>query len=71
MSYESCSPPSPKRRLEKRTPIWNVEVIHWSDNTSTVNLFVSGIPNNSYGPIEGRITLPQALAWLAINARIE
>lgn len=46
-------------------------MIHWSDNTSTVNLFVSGIPNNSYGPIEGRITLPQALAWLAINARIE
>ena len=69
MNSENSSPRSSKRRLERRSPTWNVEVLQWSDGTSTINLFVSGVPQQSHGPIEGRLSLPEAFAWLAINLR--
>ena len=69
MSSENSSPHSSKRRLERRSPVRQIELLYWSDNTTTINLFVSGSPGPSHGPIEGRLSLPEALAWLAINLR--
>lgn len=46
-----------------------LEILHWSDNTTTLNWFREGVPSKSYGPIEGRLSMPEALAWLSINLR--
>ena len=69
MNSENSSPLSSKRRRLEVGLLMNLEVLHWSDNTTTLNWFHGGVPSKSYGPIEGRLSMPEALAWLSINLR--
>lgn len=48
----------------------SVEVLTFSDGTSTVNLFANNIPHYSYQGIEGHLSIAEAMAYAAMELRI-
>ena len=73
MSSEKPLPPSlvrRSRRLERRSPAYQVEILQWSDGTSTINVLTNGLPSHSV-TVEGHLSLGEAFAVLAVEWRMQ
>lgn len=71
MNYEKYSPPMSKRRLRDRSPLMNLEILTWNDDTTTVNVTFQGMSQRSFGPFPGPISFAEALIAVGTVMRME
>lgn len=73
MRSESPSLPTPRteRKLRRRSPLYQVELLHWSDDTTTVNVTQNGLSQTTHGPFPGPLSFPEALIAVGVANRME